>query len=340
MYPPFWGGAAEPLPRFVTQRHHRAARPEVRPRSGTPWPLFHSRPLRRGSGAGAASPARGARSGRRGPLGSASRRLTARPLGEPHLPEAHALLVFIGSGLLLNLAPGPDVFYIVGRSLSQGRAAGIASALGIGTGGLVHLLAPPRPLRAPPRLATGLRPRPLRRGRVPLLQGARAFQVAPGGRGLTTVPVARLRAVFRQGVVTNVLNPKVALFFLAFLPQFADPARGPDRPANRAPRPHLRRERDRGLPRLRAPRQQGGRLAQGSPRRRPFPRPGGRRGVHRARPAAGPPRPALKPPRATPSVARARPRPFSFTRARHLRAGAEGVCLGPLRALAVLSLHE
>jgi threonine/homoserine/homoserine lactone efflux protein len=141
------------------------------------------------------------------------------------------LMVFMVAGLLLNLAPGPDVLFIVARSLSQGRAAGMVSALGIGAGCLVHVTA------AVAGMSTLLL-------RLPALYQAMrwlgaAYLLYLGARALTKkVPAAaalgapstlgpeRLRRIFWQGFMTNALNPKVALFFAAFLPQFVDPARG------------------------------------------------------------------------------------------------------------------
>lgn len=138
------------------------------------------------------------------------------------------LMFFLAATLALNVTPGPDMLYVVARSVSEGRKAGIVSALGIAGGCLVHTFA----------IAAGLSGLLMA---VPLafevvkLAGA-AYLLYLGVRALIsrdtalatpTVESARLWAIFRQGVVTNVLNPKVALFFLAFLPQFVDPKRGP-----------------------------------------------------------------------------------------------------------------
>lgn len=134
----------------------------------------------------------------------------------------HDFAVFLAMGIALNLTPGPDTLYILGRSLAQGRRAGIASALGIGAGALCHTVA----------AATGLTAMLAAVPSVFLavkLLGA-AYLVYLGVRMLVSrapslaVPVAfsssGFYAVFRQGVVTNLLNPKVALFYLAFVPQF------------------------------------------------------------------------------------------------------------------------
>jgi len=134
----------------------------------------------------------------------------------------HDFGVFLFTGILLNLTPGPDTFYILGRSLAQGRGAGVASVLGISTGSLVHTFAAAFGLSA--LLATSASA-----FLVIKLAGA-AYLVYLGARMLfsrstaATIPAAfsssGFWAVYRQGLLTNVLNPKVALFFLAFMPQF------------------------------------------------------------------------------------------------------------------------
>ena len=144
------------------------------------------------------------------------------------MPEWSSFLLFVAAGLLLNITPGPDVLYIVGRSIGQGRLAGVVSALGIAAGCLVHIAAAALGLSAV-MLAVPLAFDAVRYAGAAYLVwlGVRALVSRHGGlevRRLEPVPLAR---IFRQGVVTNVLNPKVALFFLAFLPQFTDAARGP-----------------------------------------------------------------------------------------------------------------
>jgi threonine/homoserine/homoserine lactone efflux protein len=141
----------------------------------------------------------------------------------PPLPE---LLLFVGAGLALNVTPGPDMMYVTARGVSQGRRAGIASALGIGAGTLFHItfvaFGLTSLLAAVPAAYTVIR-----------LAGA-AYLAYLGVQALRSTgeaderPLARGgdAAAFRQGVLTNVLNPKVAMFFLAFLPQFVDPSRG------------------------------------------------------------------------------------------------------------------
>lgn len=142
--------------------------------------------------------------------------------------DSTSLLAFIGAGLILNITPGPDVLYIVGRSISQGRLAGVVSALGISAGCLFHIAA------AALGLSTLMLALPLAYDLVRYAGAAylvwmgvcaiRARSSALAVQAMDDVPLA---AIFRQGMVTSALNPKVALFFVAFLPQFTDAARGP-----------------------------------------------------------------------------------------------------------------
>jgi len=138
----------------------------------------------------------------------------------------HDFGLFLAAGILLNLTPGPDTVYILGRSIAQGREAGIASALGICVGSIFHTCAAALGLSA--ILATSS----LAFGAIKLLGGAYlvflGLKMILDRRKQLSLPtnfrLPTTIAAFRQGVLTNVLNPKVALFYLAFLPQFIDPA--------------------------------------------------------------------------------------------------------------------
>ena len=138
----------------------------------------------------------------------------------------HDFGLFLAAGILLNLTPGPDTAYILGRSIAQGRGAGVASALGICVGSIFHTCAAALGLSA--ILATSA----LAFGAIKLLGGAYliflGIKMLFDRRKHLSLPSQFRRrtatAAFRQGILTNVLNPKVALFFLAFLPQFIDPA--------------------------------------------------------------------------------------------------------------------
>ena len=137
----------------------------------------------------------------------------------------HSLWLFVLSGLLLNITPGPDTAYIVGRSVQIGWRGGVAAALGISAGCLVHVFAAAIGLSALLAASSVAFTVVKWIGAAYLIyMGVRmllARATAPAGE--TGAPLAlSLHQVFWQGALTNALNPKVALFFLAFLPQFVD----------------------------------------------------------------------------------------------------------------------
>jgi threonine/homoserine/homoserine lactone efflux protein len=145
------------------------------------------------------------------------------------LPDGQTLALFALAAIALAAVPGPAVLYIVAQSVGGGRAAGLFSALGVATGGAVHVAA----------AAIGLSSL--------LVSSALAFEIVKyaGAAYLVFLGLRRLLArneservdgaarparspwsLYRQGVVVNVLNPKTAIFFLAFVPQFVDPRNG------------------------------------------------------------------------------------------------------------------
>jgi threonine/homoserine/homoserine lactone efflux protein len=142
------------------------------------------------------------------------------------MPDWSTLAVFLVASLVLLVTPGPAVLYIVARSIDQGRAAGLVSAMGVASGALFHIAA----------AALGVS--------ALLMSSAVAFSVVKylGAAYLVYLGIRtllerrqpaslhapepqKLSRIFLQGVVVNLLNPKTALFFFAFLPQFVDPAR-------------------------------------------------------------------------------------------------------------------
>jgi threonine/homoserine/homoserine lactone efflux protein len=143
------------------------------------------------------------------------------------MPSLASLLLFAAASIALLVVPGPSVLYIVTRSVSQGRRAGLISVLGVHVGSAVHVTA----------AALGLS--------ALLASSATAFMIVKylGAAYLLWLGVQKLRhretgpveeappvrnsRLFSQGIVVNVLNPKTAIFFLAFLPQFVNPSRGP-----------------------------------------------------------------------------------------------------------------
>ena len=143
------------------------------------------------------------------------------------MPDPSRLALFVGAALLLLVVPGPSVLYIVTQSVSHGRRAGIVSVAGITTGTLVHIAA------ATVGLSALLASSALAFDVVKYLGAAYLIAVGirrlagwereSGERARDTRDLGRL---YRQGIVVNTLNPKTALFFLAFLPQFVDPGRG------------------------------------------------------------------------------------------------------------------
>jgi threonine/homoserine/homoserine lactone efflux protein len=144
------------------------------------------------------------------------------------MPTGSTLAWFALAALALLVVPGPAVLYIVSRSVNQGRRAGLVSVAGIHTGSVVHVLAAALGVSALLATSAGA-------FTVVKLLGA-AYLIALGVLRLTrrhrpaaeAAPAdASMRRIYVHGVIVNVLNPKTALFFLAFLPQFVDPRRGP-----------------------------------------------------------------------------------------------------------------
>lgn len=140
------------------------------------------------------------------------------------LPPAPLFLAFVLAGLALNFVPGADMAYIVASSAKSGARAGIAAALGVGAGTLGHILF------AVAGISTLIAASPILFDALKWLGGAYllylALQLIREGRGAhraaVATPISRW-ATFRGGALVNLLNPKVALFFVAFLPHFVDP---------------------------------------------------------------------------------------------------------------------
>jgi threonine/homoserine/homoserine lactone efflux protein len=134
----------------------------------------------------------------------------------------HDFLLFVAAGLLLNITPGPDMLYVAGRSSAQGAKAGVAAALGIGAGCLVHIAAAALGLSAV-IAASAMAFTVLKLcGAAYLLYVGLSllFSRTSAQTSAMALPPVANYTIFVQGFLTNVLNPKVALFFLAFVPQF------------------------------------------------------------------------------------------------------------------------
>ncbi len=143
------------------------------------------------------------------------------------IPELSTLVLFAGAAVLLLMVPGPVVVFVVARSLDQGRGAGLVSVLGVHLASVLHVGAAALGLSALLMSSADAFTAVKLAGAAYLVYlGIR--RLADGDRSidlsaLTRTPMAKL---FWQGFIVNLLNPKTALFFLAFLPQFVDPARG------------------------------------------------------------------------------------------------------------------
>ena len=147
------------------------------------------------------------------------------------MPDLTQLALYVAAALVLAVTPGPGLFYVAARTLAGGRAEGVASSFGTGLGGMVHVLAGSfgvsAVVLASAELFTALK---LIGAAYLIWLGVRTIQSArrqPAGLngGSAAAPVGPRRA-FREGVLVEALNPKTAAFFLAFIPQFVDPARG------------------------------------------------------------------------------------------------------------------
>ena len=146
------------------------------------------------------------------------------------IPRADTIILFMLSALALNLSPGPSILYILSRCMGQGRRAGIVSVLGLATAAVLQAFA----------AAFGLSAlfvySPLAFAIVKYcgaayliylgLRGLFAGGVVGAAAAVASGPQRSLRAVYWQGVLTDLLNPKLLLFFFSFLPQFVDPGRG------------------------------------------------------------------------------------------------------------------
>jgi threonine/homoserine/homoserine lactone efflux protein len=146
------------------------------------------------------------------------------------MPGHASVIGFVGAALVVLLIPGPGVLYIVARSLSQGQRAGLISVLGLSTGALVHVAA------ATAGLSAILVASSTAFGAVKVLGagyliylGIRTLVSRPGATAVeaAATPPRSASRLFTDGVIVSVLNPKIAVFFLAFLPQFVDSNRGP-----------------------------------------------------------------------------------------------------------------
>ncbi len=143
------------------------------------------------------------------------------------IPDLAALVTFLVAALTLNLTPGADMTYVIARSAGQRRAAGVCSALGVAAGSLLHSLFAALGLSAVVMRSEAAFEIIKYAGAAYLLYLAwKAWRSGDAATAQILRPPASLGRIFLEGLLTNLLNPKVALFILAFLPLFVDPARG------------------------------------------------------------------------------------------------------------------
>ena len=144
------------------------------------------------------------------------------------MPSLSTYALFLAAALTLLVIPGPAIIYIVTRSIDQGRRAGLVSVLGIAVGSVFHIIAASLGLSA--LLASsavafnGVR---YLGAAYLIFLGVRKFLSKDELEESAPTQAMSLRRIFFQGVLVNTFNPKTALFFFAFLPQFVDPVRGP-----------------------------------------------------------------------------------------------------------------
>ena len=141
------------------------------------------------------------------------------------MTDSSSFPLFLAAVAVITITPGPDTFYVLGRSLEQGRLAGIVSALGIFVGNLGHTTAAAIGLSAL-LMTSALAFNIVKYAGAAYLVylGIQAIISRDSHSTLPTPPRASLMKVFLQAILTNLLNPKAALFFLAFVPQFINPA--------------------------------------------------------------------------------------------------------------------
>jgi threonine/homoserine/homoserine lactone efflux protein len=143
------------------------------------------------------------------------------------MPSLATLAVFAAATSVLLLLPGPSVLFIVARTLEHGRRGGLVSMLGVETGAMLHVLAATAGLSALVTASpSALLAVKFAGAAYLLVLGVRALRGGAGGGAESAPASGASRRLFRQGLLVDALNPKTAMFFLAFLPQFIDPAAG------------------------------------------------------------------------------------------------------------------
>jgi threonine/homoserine/homoserine lactone efflux protein len=139
--------------------------------------------------------------------------------------DAHRLLLFLAAALLLAITPGPGIFYVLARSLAGGKREGILSSLGTFVGGLFHVFAAALGLSAI-LAASAVAFHTVKYAGAAYLVWLGIRMIRTRNAEMTVEAVGPSNGAFRQGILTEMLNPKTALFFLSFIPQFVAPGHG------------------------------------------------------------------------------------------------------------------
>jgi len=139
--------------------------------------------------------------------------------------DAHRLPLFFAAAVLLAITPGPGIFYVLARSLAGGKREGILSSLGTFVGGLFHVFAAALGLSAI-LAASAVAFHTVKYAGAAYLVWLGIRMIRTRNAEMTVEASGPSNSAFRQGILTEVLNPKTALFFLSFIPQFVAPAHG------------------------------------------------------------------------------------------------------------------
>jgi threonine/homoserine/homoserine lactone efflux protein len=139
--------------------------------------------------------------------------------------DAHRFLLFFVAALLLAITPGPGIFYVLARTLAGGRREGVSSSLGTLVGGLCHVFAAALGVSAV-LAASAVAFHTVKYAGAAYLVWLGIRMIRSRNVEMTVEKATPSQGAFRQGIVTEVLNPKTALFFLSFIPQFIAPQQG------------------------------------------------------------------------------------------------------------------
>jgi threonine/homoserine/homoserine lactone efflux protein len=139
--------------------------------------------------------------------------------------DSHRFLVFLASAALLAITPGPGIFYVLARSLSGGRREGLHSSVGTFVGGLSHVFAAALGVSAV-LAASAVVFHAVKYAGAAYLMWLGIRMIRSRNIEVSTAPATPSHGAFRQGILTEILNPKTALFFLSFIPQFITPEHG------------------------------------------------------------------------------------------------------------------